>query len=438
MFSQLISVVIPIFNVEKYLEECLNSVCQQSYKNLEIICVDDGSTDKSSSIMDEYAQKDKRFVIIHKKNEGYGKAVNIGINTAKGKYIAILEPDDYIVPYMYESLINTAEKTNADFVKSNFYEFRGEENNRIYIYRQTLQNLDIYDRIFTPNENYHSFIGFISNWTGLYNREFLIKNDICHNETPGASYQDVGFNFLVNTYAKKAYYMHEPFYHYRCDNPNASVLRKDKVYCVRDEFNFIKEKLEKNKSFCSKTVENFLVYKLIHYLVNLLRIDDNFRTEFMQHFSSEIKKLTDKEQLNYNVFERVGEVFKIRQFLLDPQKFIEIQKNPMINCQNSTNLNYEIIKNFEKIRIYGAGKIALDFYDKINEKMREKIKSFLVTEIDNDYGNLPKPVEKFNPNLIEKDELIIVCVSKKIQIQIDKILNENKIKNYLYIQDLYF
>ena len=94
-----VSVIIPVYNVEKYLRQCLDSVINQTLKDIEIICVDDGSTDNCPNILDEYAAKDARIKIIHKKNEGYGKAMNVGISHASGEYIGIVEPDDYIDSY---------------------------------------------------------------------------------------------------------------------------------------------------------------------------------------------------------------------------------------------------------------------------------------------------------------------------------------------------
>ena len=99
-----VSVVIPVYNVEKYLRECLDSVQKQTLQELEIICIDDGSTDSSGAILDEYAQKDSRFHVIHKKNEGYGKAMNIGMDLVTSPYVGIVESDDWIDSTMYQKL----------------------------------------------------------------------------------------------------------------------------------------------------------------------------------------------------------------------------------------------------------------------------------------------------------------------------------------------
>lgn len=101
----LISIVVPVYNVKQFLTKCLNSIISQTYSNLEIIVVDDGSTDGSATICDDYAKKDKRISVIHKENGGLASARNAGIDVAKGTYIGFVDSDDYIEPYMYEKLL---------------------------------------------------------------------------------------------------------------------------------------------------------------------------------------------------------------------------------------------------------------------------------------------------------------------------------------------
>lgn len=104
-----ISVIIPVYNVEKYLRECLDSVVNQTFKDIEIICVDDGSTDKSLEILQEYKRKDDRFVILQQRHSGAGAARNYGLKLAEGKYIQFLDSDDYFEPTLLEELYTRAE-----------------------------------------------------------------------------------------------------------------------------------------------------------------------------------------------------------------------------------------------------------------------------------------------------------------------------------------
>ena len=116
MVSNKVSVVIPVYNVEKYLRECVDSVLIQSYTDLEIILVDDGATDSSGKICDEYVATDKRVKVIHKENGGLSSARNIGLDSSTGQYVYFLDSDDYIEPNTIKVLINTIRESEADFV----------------------------------------------------------------------------------------------------------------------------------------------------------------------------------------------------------------------------------------------------------------------------------------------------------------------------------
>ena len=113
-----VSIIIPTYNVEEYLEECLDSVCRQTLKDIEILCVNDGSTDGSLEIIKRYAAKDERIVVLDGPNGGYGKAMNRGLDAATGEYIGIVEPDDFIALTMYEDLAKLADENALDFVKA--------------------------------------------------------------------------------------------------------------------------------------------------------------------------------------------------------------------------------------------------------------------------------------------------------------------------------
>ena len=132
--NKLISVIIPVYNVEKYLTYCLESVIGQTYKNLQIILVDDGSTDSSGKILDAYAAKDSRVRVIHKKNSGYGHSMNIGFAEATGEYIGIVESDDYAELNMFETLYEVAHKNKLDVAKSAFYLYYSVPRDK-YVFR---------------------------------------------------------------------------------------------------------------------------------------------------------------------------------------------------------------------------------------------------------------------------------------------------------------
>ena len=116
-----ISIAIPVYNTEKYLERCIYSILNQTYKNLEVICVDDGSTDLSGKILDRLSQEDSRLKILHKKNEGVSIARNLALLEAKGEYIGFIDSDDYVAPDYYEKLIDVLDNTTVDIVTCNYF-----------------------------------------------------------------------------------------------------------------------------------------------------------------------------------------------------------------------------------------------------------------------------------------------------------------------------
>ncbi|GBG06367.1 hypothetical protein PAT3040_00892 [Paenibacillus agaridevorans] len=134
-----ISIIIPVYNVEKYIEKCLNSIINQTYKNIEVICVNDGSTDKSGNICDEYAAKDHRFKVIHKKNGGNASAVNMGLENFSGKYVGFVDPDDWVEHNCFEDAYKEIVKYNVDFVCFGWVKEQSEKS-EIIVNKSEIEN----------------------------------------------------------------------------------------------------------------------------------------------------------------------------------------------------------------------------------------------------------------------------------------------------------
>ena len=175
-----ISVIIPVYNVEKYLNRCVDSILNQSLQDFEIILVNDGSTDSSPKICDEYAQQDERIRVIHKQNARVAAARNDGIKVAQGEFISLIDSDDWIEPTMLEEMYSTATQFGCDFVMCDFTK-KGKEVE--YTVSQPIGE-GFYDRERIEKELFKCLIMFdniefpptISNWTCLFNREFLIDD----------------------------------------------------------------------------------------------------------------------------------------------------------------------------------------------------------------------------------------------------------------------
>lgn len=239
-----VSVLVPIYNVEKYLRQCFESIVNQTLKEIEIICLNDGSTDKSLEIIQEFAKNDDRIVIVDKKNSGYGDSMNQGLKKATGEYIAIVESDDFIDLDALEKLYHLAKPHNAEVVRANYYRYKDGKDTK-YSYVEAADA----GRVIDPMRHTWVFYQIPSIWSAIYKREFLEKNQINFLPTPGASYQDTGFNFKVWSQAHRVYFTTEAFLHYRLDNEASSVNSPGKVYNVNHEYAEIEKYLREHDLF---------------------------------------------------------------------------------------------------------------------------------------------------------------------------------------------
>ena len=212
-----ISVIVPVYNVEKYLPECLDSIIAQTLSDLEIILIDDGSTDSSGKIADDYAKKDARLKIIHQENHGYSYSVNRGISLAHGEYIGLVESDDWIEPTMYQELYNNAKKLNTDITKAMFYNYNSKampsDQNHIWTGRPGIDLRRAPSGTFTVTD-WPEIIAFhASLWSSIYRRDFL--RPLRLPDTAGASYQDFPFMISLMTHAKSISVVKKPLLHWR-------------------------------------------------------------------------------------------------------------------------------------------------------------------------------------------------------------------------------
>ncbi len=224
-----VSVVVPIYGVEKYLRQCVDSILAQTLTNIEIILVNDGSPDKCPQIVDEYAKKDKRIVAIHQPNGGYGRAVNHGFELATGEYIAILESDDWVEPTMYEKLYTNAKTNDSDVVKCSFYKYNSLAKKRRRInYKWKTSYMDLFDAPtggfvlcdFPQIVMFHSSV-----WAGIYRADFIRKNKIQMIEANKTMYQDFPFMCEVMSRAKRISVVKEYLVHYRMEEDQNSSTK---------------------------------------------------------------------------------------------------------------------------------------------------------------------------------------------------------------------
>lgn len=236
-----VSVIMPSLNVAEYIEECMDSIIGQTLNDIEIICIDAGSTDGTWEILEGYKNAPaygNKIRLYHSDIKSYGYQVNLGIKLARGDYIAVMETDDFADDHMYKDLVETALLNDADAVRANCKWFWTDKNGQRYYIAHNLWSRGDkrYNTMLDPGLNAYLYEQDYSLWKGIYKREFIIKNKIWLNETYGASYQDIGFMMKFFTYAEKVFYLDRSFYRYRCDRENSSTSSMHSLHYAKQEF----------------------------------------------------------------------------------------------------------------------------------------------------------------------------------------------------------
>ncbi len=297
MKEVVLSIVVPVYNTEKYLAKCLDSILQQNIVELEVICVNDGSRDSSLSILQKYAEKNDCIKIIDKSNSGYGDTVNQGIKKANGRYIGIVESDDWVVENALKRLVDLALEYDADIVKGN-YNYYFSDNECI----QFIDNLvgSPKHQIISPRDHKQLFFCGPSIWSGVYKRKFLEKNGIYFLNTPGAAYQDTSFAFKVWACAQKVMLIDEAIINYRQDNSFSSSNIAKNIFAIRGEYLEINDFLNRKEGMWLYPL--MAKAKFISYAWNANRLTVQNQMKFWLVVSSEFEELMKKNYISEMYF----------------------------------------------------------------------------------------------------------------------------------------
>ena len=408
-----VSIVIPVYNVEKYLTQCMDSVVNQTLKDIEIICIDDGSTDNSGIILDKYADNDNRIKVIHKENGGYGKAMNTGIDYAAGEYIGIVEPDDYIELNMYEILYNKAAEFDVDFIKSDFYTFYPNGDS---IYTSLDRSSNNYNRVINLQLDKSPFLFNPGMWTGIYKTDFLKNNNIKYNETPGARYQDQGFWWQTTVLAQNVYFLNIPFYHYR-DYAANSTNNPNGFDWIITEFNYIEDFLNRYPERKKYLLAIFYSFKFQHLLFNFNKLSYRNKDKKFAEFLHEFNRNNMAENVDINL---LGENEK-EQFMLiskNPQKFKKrYAKSLLQKIFSVTNVN-----NHKQITILGI-KLKFKIYKNKSQTITDRIKHLLINLFPNkNFRDRVWRKHVIVPAEIKRQKQVAVYLQKKY---VEPYLNNN-------------
>ena len=415
-----LTIIVPVCNVEKYLTECLDSVLMQKQYSMEVICVNDGSTDNSLAILKQFEAKDNRVLIIDKPNSGYGDSMNVGISKATGDYIGIVESDDFVIAGSFEKMLSIAEETNADVIKGNFNFFVAEEQKETL--HPNFQDYP-YEKLININEYPTLLFTAPAIWSGIYKSSFLRENNIFFLPTPGASYQDTSFAFKTWVAAKSIYLISDPIINYRQDSSGSSSNISKKVFNIFNETSEMERFMKEHhlESFYPEFVKT----KFISYNWTLSRLNANDKRKFFLRWLPElksefehgyfIKKYWDDYNWNY-----IHQLVFNSNIVIDSICEGKYLDSPAVDKKGQ-------LAKVSPVYIYGAGKYGIKKKQEL-ESFGVNVNAFVVSE-RKDNPELLEGISVIPLAEIDKDGIIFIGVSNKYKDEVIKTLKRNWLLN---------
>lgn len=415
-----ISVIMPCLNVKDYIEVCLCSVLSQSYPNIEVLVVDAGSTDGTREIIQKYAQNDARIKLVNSEKKSYGYQMNLGIEKAVGKFIAIVETDDILAEGIYEKLLSVAEKTDADFVKGIPELFWGTyqgpvwTKNAVSFYDGIDQKIHGDQIVVWPKDMPMLLQRDLFLWTGLYKREFIQK--IRFNETAGAAFQDQGFLLKVLSQAEKGVYVNSISYKYRQSNPNSSIVNPKGFQYLVIEYK-LNEKYVKTLSLeWQKAFYRRLWIQCIERFRCMARSGRFWKTEIS--YMTELKEMLDAQWTLGTIQKTDWLEYEVRVYELFAQDPANLYQKFASDFQGYAEALHQLDKCFngEKVVIFGCGKVGRFLHLLCELRMPGAVVAFCDNSNDN-IGTTVQGIPVYSPEqAMEKwDKCIIVLAGRRYE-----------------------
>lgn len=410
-----ISVIVPVYKVEKYLKRCIDSIISQTYKNLEIILVDDGSPDNCGKICDEYAKKDDRIKVIHQTNSGLSMARNAGLDIAQGEFIGFVDSDDYIHPQMYEIFYRSITKNNADMVFSNYKQSEIDyfEHNLIKEYNEKIyEKTDIVDMCCTDKSR------IMVAWNKLYRKR--IFNEIRY--TPEVACEDAYILIDILGECQKISYIDEELYYY-------SIEREDSIMREKYNFKMLKDELKAYKKmidfFEDNSISNLYIDYNWVYFKYITKIREHYY-KIKKHFSNRkdvLYKLSSEYLQRYNLYGR--NIIKNKKIRNKQDKFyLECKIKRIMYLNNDFKRIYKdylrkkLIKRIKHIKGKKIFLIGTPEYGNLGDHaiaistkkfLNDRLNDFKVIEITSgDYHYGKKTVKPAIKEVISKDDIILI------------------------------
>ena len=402
-----ISVIIPVYNAEEYLEECLNSVLGQSMKEIEVICINDGSTDNSLSILKQFRDRDERLHIISQDNESAGAARNRGLEVAKGEYLSFLDADDFFESHMLSTAHEKAKKYEADIVvfRSNQFDERRQSycESTWTIKDQYIPNIDVFSRKDVKEDFFNCFACWA--WDKLFRTEFIRENNISFQNQK--SVNDLLFVYSALSKAERISIVQEILVHKRINNNNSisnSYSRTKDWNCFYQALSGLKKQLIQWGIF-NELERDYINYALKFSLWNLWKfrntdVYENLYNTLRSEWFKELGITDHGYSYFYNKtdYERLNDICSMT--------CAEYERKEMIrNMSGMFLFPFELVNKYSKIVLYGAGKVGCAYYRQIQYTKYCEVTAW----VDRDYEKLNGGIE--NPEIISKREFDVVVIA---------------------------
>lgn len=437
----MLTVILPSLNVVQYIGQCLDSVINQTYKELDIICVDAGSTDGTLEVIEQYADIDKRIRIINCEKKSYGIQVNMAMDIAYGKYIAIVDTDDFISLDMYSKLVMVAEKNNLDYIKANYTEYYQFNNNKVYEHRKSIiSESKWYNHVINPKEfpQLHCQDGYL--WCGIYNIDFIKINGIRFNTTSGAAFQDVGFFHQVTYHANRVMFTDIDGYYYRILRDGNSISSPNGLkYMLQEYKRLIDEKLI---PIDDKLQWTYIYKKMILSFVAECDKDiiyNSFKNDSINLYLEEAVNLM-QESFKYLKMMDFNETYweKVQLLITDKNKFAQQQskKAQAIKCLiNKCEVHINISQDAQ-IVVFGCG-----IRGKRIAELLMKHGIHFSAFVDNDVRKTGKTIDGVNVTTLKsnitKNVLYLISIKNHEDDIKNQLLSNGIPINNIYVPDCY-
>ncbi len=406
---KMVSIVMPVYNAAEFINDSIDDVLNQSFTDLELICVDDGSTDNSAIILKEKAENDDRVIVIHQSNKGGGAARNIGMEHARGKYITFWDADDRFESNLLEIAVEELESNNRDLVVYDgdaFDYYSGEHKDAPWLIKNKNYTSGI-----SPFKCFNTTV-----WNKIFNREFIKEKAFRFSE--GRAAYSTSFTALAMMYASSIGVVDRVLYHYRTNNPNSNVTNEDKdPTAIVAALSEVRNRLIKDGGLATKAGDfRVLCEDVLIKRLRLLRTYGGFAELYNRLHISGIDELGLLDT-DGNGQEDVSDSFvDIHELTLDQYlfaKFSTLRKSGIISTENY--ILPSISDDVRQIVLYGAGNVGKDYFVQI-AKLPNRT---LVGWVDRNYANYGYPVQ--SPEIlsnVEFDAVIIGVFEEKVAMAI--------------------